>query len=245
MPTIFPVEPLASWPHDEGVIGIVGVAPWATIDFLQALYSQVNAQKDWHYPRVIADINTKIPSRGRFFELGERDPTPFIKATIVELADMGATVIVVPCNTAHILYDNWSSGISVPVPNIIRSTVNEVLYKNVSKVAVFSSETIRKSKLYSICIEYHGLSYVCLSRAQQDIISAVINNIKINGKPDSYFINQVDNVLQELLNQGVNGLILGCTELKYFETRCKLLFTAVAESNSALAKAALMYCYSK
>lgn len=53
----------------DGIVGVVGVAPFSTVEFLKILYGLVLAEKDWHYPRVICDINTKIPSRGRHFEL--------------------------------------------------------------------------------------------------------------------------------------------------------------------------------
>ena len=86
MPTISPPGGDVSLSADEGVIGVVGVAPWATLDFLNALYKRVPATKDWHFPRVLCDVNTKLPSRGRHFELGERDPSPFIKDSIAELA---------------------------------------------------------------------------------------------------------------------------------------------------------------
>ncbi len=73
MPRILPSDGPVQWPPDEGVIGVVGVAPWATIDFVRSLYEFVDAGKDWHYPRVLLDI---IPrSRAcRYFEIDEEDP---------------------------------------------------------------------------------------------------------------------------------------------------------------------------
>ena len=62
----------------QKIIGVVGVAPWSTLEFLEVLFKQFVVEKDWHYPRVISDINTKIPSRGRHFELGENDFSPYI-----------------------------------------------------------------------------------------------------------------------------------------------------------------------
>ena len=36
---------------------------------------------------------------------------------------MGATIAVVVCNTAHILYDRWAPGAAIPVLDIIEETV--------------------------------------------------------------------------------------------------------------------------
>lgn len=239
MPHIIPTEPSASWPAEEGTIGVVGVAPWATIDFLQALYNQVMAEKDWHYPRVITDLNTKIPSRGRYLELAERDPSPFIASSISELAGMGATVVVVPCNTAHILYENWQREASVAVPNIIDATVAEVITFSVKKVAILASAAVSKYQLYHIALQNAGLPAVNLSTEQQNLVSIVISQIKASGQPDSYTMQMVDMMLLQLAEQGVDGVILGCTELKILQPRCHEYFRGVAESNQALAREAL------
>ena len=50
-------------------VGIVGVAPWATIDFLKCFYGKLRVEKDWEYPHLIIDLDTQIPSRGRYFDL--------------------------------------------------------------------------------------------------------------------------------------------------------------------------------
>lgn len=239
MPAIRPTEPLASWPVEEGTIGVVGVAPWATIDFLQSLYNQVNANKDWHYPRVITDLNTKIPSRGRFLELAERDPSPFIAASIAELAGMGATVVVVPCNTAHILYEKWQRGATVTVPNIIEATVGDIAAFQVKKVAVLASAAVAKYQIYRIALQQTGLQTVSLSVEQQNLISKTISQIKTSGKPDQHTSQLIDILLQELAEQGTDGIILGCTELKSLQPRCHTFFKGVAESNQALARVTL------
>lgn len=239
MPKIFPSKPQVSWPQDEGVIGVVGVAPWATLDFLTSLYSLVPASKDWHFPRVISDINTKIPSRGRYLELGERDPVPYIQETICELTTMGANVVVVPCNTAHILYDRWSLGASIPVPSIIEAVVADIKHNHLNKIAVLASSAVTKYKIYHKALSESGISAVTLNASQQTVVSTVIENIKINGKLSIESMSLVDHLLAELINSGVDGVILGCTELKSLEERCKYHALHVYESNTSLARVAL------
>jgi aspartate racemase len=239
MPTIFPMEPQASWPQDEGVIGVVGVAPWATLDFLTSLYSLVPVSKDWHFPRVISDINTKIPSRGRYLDLGERDPVPYIQETISELAAMGATVVVVPCNTAHILYDRWSQGAHIPVPSIIEAVMADIDHYHLNKIAVLASAAVTKYKIYHQALSASGLSAVELNSSQQHVISKAIENIKVNGKLSTKSMSSVDNLLAELVTSGVDGVILGCTELKSLEARCRHHALHVYESNKSLARIAL------
>ena len=53
------------WDPEEKVVGVLGLAPQATYDFYCKFVEANPAEKDWEYVRVIMDINTKIPSRGR------------------------------------------------------------------------------------------------------------------------------------------------------------------------------------
>jgi aspartate racemase len=239
MPTIQPVDAAVSWPADEGAIGVVGVAPWATLEFLRCLYSQVHASKDWHYPRVLCDINTKLPSRGRHFELGERDPSPFIAATIDELAQQGATLAVVPCNTAHILYDRWAADAPIPVPNIVDVTVETMHVKGVRKAAVFASRSLSRHGLYEKALQGAGLAIARLNDESVELISLAIEQVKVTAQVSAALTVQVENLLRELALEGVDGLALGCTELGSLQPLAERYLAVVVESNTALAAAAL------
>jgi len=239
MAKIYPVDDEVTWPDSEGVLGIVGVAPWATLDFLQIFYGLLQTSKDWHFPRVICDINTKIPSRGRHLELGERDPSPFILQSIHDLAAQGATIAVVPCNTAHILYSQWAPQATIPVVSIIDATVNEIRKNGARKVAVFSSGAVANYNVYNNKLHEHGFLIEHLTDKQQQIVSQAITEMKINGFIQPQTISAIHIILNELKNFEVDSVIIGCTELKSLVGPCAEYFPTVAESNSAMAKQVL------
>lgn len=238
MPRILPVDDIVSWPQEEGAIGVVGVAPWATIDFLKALYEQVKAEKDWQYPRVLCDINTKLPSRGRHLELGERDPSPFIAETIDELASQGATVVVVPCNTAHILYSSWAADASVEVLNIVRVSV-AALGDVSGQVAVLASRSVYQNRLYEKVIVEAGLHCASLENDEIEFISRIIGAVKRFGRIPSCFYGDINKFFENLKSRNACALILGCTELTELAAFARKYFSCVVDSNSALAREAL------
>lgn len=240
MAKIYPVDDVVTWPETEGVLGVVGVAPWATLDFLQILYGLIHANKDWHFPRVICDINTKIPSRGRHLELGERDPSPFILDSINELAAQGATIAVVPCNTAHILYSQWAPQAAIPVVSIIDATVNEIRKHGATKVAVLSSDAAAKYNVYNNKLSEHGFLIEHLTVAQQLVVSQAITEMKVKGVIQPETLSLISAILNDLKGSAVDGIILGCTELKSLEKYCFDYFPTVAESNTAMAKQVLL-----
>lgn len=239
MPHIDPPGGAVDWPRAEGTLGVVGVAPWATLDFLRAFYGRITAAKDWHYPRVIADVNTKLPSRGRHLELGETDPSPFIAQTLAELAAQGATVAVVPCNTAHLLYDRWATGSPLPVPHIVRETAAALAAAGARRVVSFGSASLRRQGLYERCLDEAGLQPQALGDAQAALVVQAIEEVKQRGAIGAPLQAQLVQLLRALSRDRIDGVALGCTELASLVPLCRDAGLAVAESNDCLAAAAL------
>lgn len=213
MPTILPEPGPVQWPAHEGAIGVVGVAPWATVDFCRAVYSLVPAEKDWHYPRLIIDANSKIPSRGRHLQLGERDPSPFIRATIGELVQQGASVVVVPCNTAHIMYERWAAGAAVPVPHIVEVTTAAAVSTGARRVAVLASDASQSNALYTDALRAKNIEPVLGSSQVRARVRVLIDAVKREG-PDGHRAAELREVLHCVQrDEGAELAILGCTEL--------------------------------
>lgn len=223
----------------DGVIGIVGVAPWSTLQFCEVLYKQVPASKDWHFPRVIVDVNTKMPSRGRHFDLGEEDFSPYIHDSIRKLKKMGAEVVVVTCNTAHIYYDRWSYGVGVHVPHIGQECVSAVKVTGSIRPAIFCGWSLRAAGFYECLFADSGLDVVCLMNDEARIVVDAIEDVKQVGSLRRANIEKIDNVLENLKARGADSLVLACTELSSLEAQAATFFPVIVDSNVVLAQAAL------
>jgi aspartate racemase len=239
MPRIEPPGGPVDWPAGEGALGVVGVAPWATVEFCRALYQAVGATKDWHYPRVLLDINCKLPSRGRHLQLGETDPSEAIAATIEELARQGATLAVVVCNTAHILFERWARNSSIPVLHIIEETTRRAIELKARRVAALVSASLADYDLYGQRARTYGLSCVRLEPGDQAIVNELIAAIKVAGSPGAAGAQAARSLLERLKARGVDTIIAGCTELSLLDAVCNDLSLRFVDSNAALARAAL------
>lgn len=239
MPKIIPPGSEVDWPLDEGTLGVVGVAPWATIEFCRVFYGAVHATKDWHYPRVLLDINTKLPSRGRHLQLGETDPSEAIAATIKELADMGATLSVVVCNTAHILYERWAKDAPIPILHIIEETVRSAVALGATHVAPLVSASLADSDLYGTRATAHGLACTRPAQSDQLTVNEFISTVKVSGAISAPQRATATALLARLKAAGVDTVIAGCTELSVLEGVASDANLRFIDSNVALAQSAL------
>lgn len=238
MPKMMPPGGAVSWPAEEGTLGVVGVAPWATLEFGRCFYALVEAEKDWHYPRVLLDINTKLPSRGRHLQLGEQDPSPYIAATIAELAAAGATVAVVACNTAHILFDRWAAGSPIPIIHIVDAAIEQACRAGARKVLALASASLAANGMYDRKAASVGLVCQPLPAELQEHVNAFIEQVKVSGALSPEGERALPAVLAYCADQGVDTVFLGCTELSVLQGAMQQAGLRAIDSNDALARAA-------
>lgn len=102
-----------------GVIG--GMGPLATVDFEHKFFRAAGAPRDEDNFRVIVDNDPAVPGRVAAAEGRGPSPAPYLHAMAARLVAAGATVLAMPCNTAHIFFAEASAGIGVPWPSLIQA----------------------------------------------------------------------------------------------------------------------------
>lgn len=219
-------------------IGIVGVAPWATLDFINLFYQKVSAKKDWEYPHLIVDLNTQIPSRGRFFDLNEKNPSEAIRQSIQSLLDQGAYKCAVICNTAHILFDEWGDDFGGNLINLLSEVGEEINKHECSKFSVIGSSYLNDFKTYE---KYTKATLVPLSEKEQAVSSKIINLIKTGNQISQDVVSSFYNICDRLENDGTEILVLGCTELSFLMKYSHKSSLKFLDSNDILAETLFKY----
>ncbi len=228
------------WETNEKILGLLGVAPYATIDFLQKISDLTPAAKDWDHVRIILDNNIKIPSRGRALELGEESPVKYIRKSIKGLKYAGADFVVILCNTAHIFYDEVTSDLNIQVLNMVSETLEYILLNNteISSIGVLGSNNTVKYKLYNKYCPKDSPIRIYYPTEQQKLVAEIIESIK-QGKSNSELKRQLIQIAKNFIkNSKIEALIIGCTELSTLLKNGDLK-VPVFDSNEILARVAI------
>ena len=198
---------------DKKVIGIIGgMGPLATADLFRKIVLNTEAANDREHLRVLMDNNTNIPDRTAAVLNGGADPIPEMTKSAKLLEEMGADLLVIPCNTAHCFHQAVQDAVEIPVLHMIRITAKVLKDEGVTTVGLLATDGTIACGLYEkVCREY-GITTLCPEgEAQQGVMDLIYKGVKA-GKAD-FDATTVKNAIRSLLDQGAQKIILGCTEL--------------------------------
>ena len=221
-----------------GILG--GLGPMATVYFYEMLTEHTMASCDQDHINMIISSRATTPDRTSFI-LGEstNNPLPTMIQEAERLVSAGADVIVLPCNTAHYFYDELSRMAGVEIINIIKETVKFCVSKDFKKVGILATEGTVKSGAYEKVCHELGVKTAYPSEESQKIINEIIYDEIKKGQAPSF--DKFYKVSKELVDQGCQTLILGCTELSLLKKMGNLdkLYT---DSLEVLAYVTILKC---
>jgi len=213
------------------MIGIVGgVGPYAGLDLALKICDQTRATRDQdHLPVAMLSLPGQIADRTEFL-LGHapRNPATVIASVILDLEKLGASVVGIPCNTAHserilgpIEDELDRAGSKVVLVNMIRRTVEHVSKQmpDIERVGMLCTSGTLQTRVYDKALESGGLVAIRPEpNVQEQLIHRAIYDkqygIKATGRPVSdEATGMLTEAISHLAGQGAEAFILGCTEL--------------------------------
>lgn len=192
------------------VIGILGgMGPAATVELFRRIVSATPAQCDQDHIPIVIDNNPKIPDRGPFILNGGPDPRPALCHSARKLERLGASFIVMPCNTAHLFLPYLRQAVRIPFIDMIAETAS-ILREPV--VGLLATETTVRTKLYHEACAARGIEVLAPPSDDQISIMKAIYAIK-GGCFDLSIKRDLRVIAARLHERGAQGVIIGCTEL--------------------------------
>lgn len=190
-----------------GVIG--GMGPLATADFFHKLIAATPAACDEdHIPTLIHSV-PQLPSRPAAILRGGESPLPALLSARDRLVRLGATMLAMPCNTAH----HWHAALAeggIPFPHIADAVASEVS-ADAARIGIVATTATLATRIYeqrfSADVEWLIPDATTFERAVQPGIDAVKRNAAEEGG------RLLEPVVAQLLERGAERVVLACTEL--------------------------------
>lgn len=218
-----------------GVLG--GMGPAATADFYRKFIQMSPATRDQEHARVVIWADPTVPPRSTAVMHGTEEPYPLLLAGARVLRDVGATVVAMPCNTAHAFLPRLIRETGIRFLDMIAETV-KTLTAAAGTVAILGTRGTICSGLYQQELAAAGLRHLEPSDAIQRRTDEAIALVKAGDIPTARIASL--EAIRRLRERGATRVILACTELPVAlgEHHCREL-PPLVDPTEALAQAAV------
>jgi len=221
-----------------GVIG--GMGPLATADFFRKLIDATPANYDDEHIPVLIHSVPQVPSRLAAILHGGPSPLPALLAARDRLLNAGATMLAMPCNTAHHWYDDLVAGCPVPFIHIV-DAVTDLLPAGARELGIVATRATLRARVFEQrlagrCIALSAPDEATYDRAVQPAIDAVKRGATEEGG------RLLEPVIAAELERGAAAVVLACTELPIaLDAIASPLRARCIDSTDALARACVRH----
>lgn len=228
--------------ENAGLLGILGgMGPLAGATFATRLVVLTPAERDQdHIPAILCN-DPRVPDRSSARLSQGEDPLPAMLAGIRRLEGAGARLIAIPCNTAHLWYDQMAASAQVPILHIVEAVCDDLARLGVrnARIGLMGTPATLQLGLYQRPLERRGHSVLVPDDEERRLCVDAIAAVKGN-RPEAGFAPAAA-CIHRLVARGAEAVVLGCTELPLAVPHAQRdsLGTVLTDSIDALARAAI------
>jgi aspartate racemase len=194
-----------------GVLG--GMGPLATVDFFNKVLAATPACSDADHVPLLIQSDPRIPARPPAILSGGRSPLPELLAGRDRLIAAGATLLAMPCNTAHYWYADLLKGCSVPFISIVDASVGELgaLAQSAASIGIIATGATLSAKIFDTPLKQAG--YTPLLPNDDLMNNLVLPGIELVKAGQAVQGGElIEQAVKALLSQGAGAVLLACTE---------------------------------
>lgn len=196
-------------------IGLLGGMSWESTDLYYQSINKIIQSKlgKLHSAKIIlisvdfAEIE-KLQHKGEWDEAGV-----YLKDQAVLLEKAGADGILLCTNTMHKVSAQIENALSIPFIHIADATASKILDQKLQKIGLLGTAFTMEQDFYTSRLEAQGIQVIIPQETSRKVIHEVIYDELCLGIINEASRAKYINIVQELIDAGAEGIILGCTEI--------------------------------
>lgn len=131
----------------------------------------------------------------------------------IKLISSGAEGILLCANTLHQFVDKLEQVLNVPIIHIANATADQIKQKEIQKVGLLGTKQTMEMNFYKSRLNASGIEVYVPELDDRNFIQQTISEELIKGVFYNSSRDRFVTICNDLINRGVGGIILGCTEI--------------------------------
>lgn len=196
-------------------IGLIGGTTWlSTIDYYRLLNEGVQKQLggDNTARVIINSVNFQV-IRDLTKVNNWKGVEKYISQLAKDLENGGANCLLLGANTLHKIADSLALKLNIPIIHIAKETAKLINSKSLKKIGLLGTKVTMTEDFYSSVMNDFSIELILPNEDEMDLINDSIFEEFSRGiftnKMKKTYLKIIDN----LINKGAEGIILGCTEI--------------------------------
>lgn len=197
-------------------IGVIGGMSWeSTVSYYQLLNKAVNQAKGGFHSAKLILNSVDFAEIEQLQRDGEWDKTAVILGEAAQsLERAGADFILIATNTMHIVASQVEEAVNVSLIHIADATGAQLVKQGITKVGLLGTAFTMEQTFYKQRLtDKFGIEVIVPNGVQRKLVHNIIYDELCKGQISSRSRNDYQSIIEELSENGAQGVILGCTEI--------------------------------
>jgi aspartate racemase len=197
-------------------IGLIGGMSWeSSIEYYRIINEATNAKlgglhsaKCIMYSVDFAEVEI-LQHNGKWGEAAH-----MLIGAAKNLEDCGSDFIVLCTNTMHKVADDIQANVKIPLLHIADTTAKMVIDAGIQKIGLLGTRYTMEEDFYKgrLSLKF-GLDVIVPNSQDREIVHRIIYNELVVGKIQQNSKEQYIGIIEQMITNGAEGVILGCTEI--------------------------------
>lgn len=196
-------------------IGLIGGMSWeSSLEYYRIINEEVknrlgglHSAKCLLYSVDFEEIE-RLQAEGKWEEAGK-----LLGNVAHSLENGGADFIAICTNTMHKVVGQIKEKINIPILHIAEATANQIKRLNLNTVGLLGTKYTMEQNFYKSRIELNGIKVLVPNESERELVNKVIYEELCLGSIQQSSKDYYKKVIMNLVDNGAEGIILGCTEI--------------------------------
>ncbi|MDX8044438.1 aspartate/glutamate racemase family protein [Gracilibacillus sp. S3-1-1] len=224
-------------------IGLIGGMSWeSTVEYYRIMNEEVKNHLGGLHSAKCLLYSVNFEEIERYQSEGDWDSAGKQLAEVASsLERAGADFLVLCTNTMHKVITYIEEKVNIPVLHIGDATAAKINGSNIQKIGLLGTKYTMEQDFYKARLEANGLQVMVPNETEREQINSIIFEELCLGKINSTSKEYYQQVIKKLVDDGAEGIILGCTEIglliKPADADVPLFDTALIHAQAAVSQA--------